>query len=260
MPSLFSRARTTSTKGNKDAGSPTKNAAANASSPGLAFDEFGRVVSRDGAGGSGRATKGSKGAGSHPVRPDSALADAGGAASTYLSGIPDGSFLPLQLDPPRYDFPDPDAQTRDQARAHERGQTQDYGYLSYKRHVVLAPEQCATLVDVLAEELSARGLTTPFLFSSMALGVSASGIRRLIEAYLDWCRAPTGASEARWREEARFAAPSELAMCLRWGLARVVRVYNGQEVRGLLEYRDYADWRDVEAGEHAPVHPVSPPR
>ncbi|KAI0281553.1 hypothetical protein BC826DRAFT_357491 [Russula brevipes] len=45
---------------------------------------------------------------------------------------------------------------------------------------------------------------------------------------------PAPNAERTWREEARFAAPSELAMCLRWGLARGLRVSGGNAVRGFI--------------------------
>jgi len=41
-------------------------------------------------------------------------------------------------------------------------------------------------------------------------------------------------AERTWQKEARSAAPAELAMYLRWGLARVLRVSGGNIVRGLF--------------------------
>jgi hypothetical protein len=76
---------------------------------------------------------------------------------------------------------------------------------------------------------------TPFLFSSLALDISLSRVRRLIQAFLLTCVSfPAPDVEYTWREEARFAAPPELAMCLRWGLARVLRVSGGNAVHGLI--------------------------
>ena len=118
----------------------------------------------------------------------------------------------------------------------------EHGYLAYKREVVLGVEEVSRLTEVICEELGARGgITTPFIFSSLALDVSMSGIRRLIDRFVD-------GNEQRWREEARFAGPHELGMVLRWGLARVVRVVGGQEVRGLLSWDHYQDWKDAEIG------------
>ena len=46
--------------------------------------------------------------------------------------------------------------------------TTDYGYLSYERHVVLGLDEVDRLVRIVTDELGTRGLTTPFLFSSLA--------------------------------------------------------------------------------------------
>jgi Domain of unknown function (DUF1708) len=53
-----------------------------------------------------------------------------------------------------------------------------------------------------------------------------------------------------------FAGPYELGMCLRWGLARVVRAIGGQDVRGLIAWDQYVQFRDSEAGSlsyHIPM-------
>ena len=93
---------------------------------------------------------------------------------------------------------------------------------SYHRRVVLGLEEFDRLDH--HEELVTRGLTTPFLFFSLALYITSSGFCRLIEAFVRTCVAfPALDAEHKWREEARFAAPPELAMCLRWGIARVLR-------------------------------------
>lgn len=51
-----------------------------------------------------------------------------------------------------------------------------------------------------------------------------------------------------FKEECQFANPQDLGMVLRWGLARVVRVMNGQEVRGLIGWDVYLEWRSAEQG------------
>jgi hypothetical protein len=68
-----------------------------------------------------------------------------------------------------------------------RHRDQEYGYLSYYHHVVLGLEEVHRLVHTVTEELGTRGLTTPFLFSSLALDVKFSGVRRLIQAFLRTC-------------------------------------------------------------------------
>ncbi|KIM44224.1 hypothetical protein M413DRAFT_17962 [Hebeloma cylindrosporum] len=165
------------------------------------------------------------------------------------SPFPDGDFLPLNLERPRID-----------ATAAEYLKEHDYGYLSYERHVVLGIEQVERLVEVISEELETRGgITTPFIFSTTALDISASSIKRIIRTFLNTCEPLSGQradeAEAKWREEARFAGPHELGMCLRWGLARVIRSVGGQDVRGLVSWEHYVDYRESEAAlGYPPTH------
>lgn len=239
MPSLFSRSRTNST--------PNKsNNAAGASPNGL--DEFGRVASRQGTRGVtlGVKSPNKKDRGKEEKEKDKRLRTLSTPkdrpeydSDDYLSQIPDGSFLPLNLDRPWYDNPN-----------EERPKQLDYGYLSFERHVVLGLEQVARLVDVVADELGTRGLTTPFIFSTAAMDISAPAIKRLITTFLQTCANPSSDDAERcWRDEARFSGPHELGTCLRWGLARVVRIVGGMEVRGLVSWDQYLDFRDSEAGQ-----------
>ena len=108
---------------------------------------------------------------------------------------------------------------------------QEYSYLSYFHHVVLGLDEVNCLVHTVTEELSTRGLTTAFLFSSHALDINSSRVRRLIQAFLCTCVSfPASDAECTWQEEARFAALPEVAMCLRSGLARVLHVSGGNAV------------------------------
>jgi hypothetical protein len=128
-----------------------------------------------------------------------------------------------------------------------REREQDYGYLSYQHHVVLGLDEVNRLVRTVTDELGTRGLTTPFLFSSLAIDINSARVRRLIQAFLHTCFPfPAPDAEFTWREEARFAAPPELAMCLRWGLARVMRVSGGNAVRGLISWDMYVEWSEAE--------------
>ncbi|KAG1745102.1 uncharacterized protein EDB91DRAFT_1220686 [Suillus paluster] len=221
MPSIFSRARTTSTPGKKQP-------SGNQDPP---YDEFGRVNSR----GSAKDVGGGRGTPT-PVKQKSRNRTLSTPETDPFAHIPDGSFLPLNLEPKVYE--------------HEQ-QEHDYGYLSYQRHVVLGLDEIARLVDVVASELGTRALTTPFIFSTLALDVSASSVKRLIKAFLETCTGGIDA-ERRWREEARLAGPHELGMCIRWGLARVVRVVGGQAVRGLITWDHYTEFRDSEAADNYP--------
>jgi len=220
MPSLFSRARTTSTSKQLQTANGT--------------DEFGRAPtplplrSKSSFTTPTKKDKKDKSARSRTIStPDPDIQE-------YFPEIPDGSFLPLSLNPSHFD-------------SREREITQDYGYLSYKRQVVLGLEDISRLVDVASQEICARGLTTPFIFSALALDVSASATMRLIEAFLQTCNSRHPSVDQKWREEAQFASPHELGMCLRWGLARAVRIVGGLEVRGLLNYESYIEWRDCES-------------
>jgi Meiotically up-regulated protein Msb1/Mug8 domain len=94
------------------------------------------------------------------------------------------------------------------------------------------------------------GLTTPLLFSNRAIEISPTRIKRLIDTFLRTCSNyfPGSASDIKWREEAQFSGPHELAMALRWGLARIVRISQGQETRGIISWETYLRWREDEGG------------
>ena len=101
---------------------------------------------------------------------------------------------------------------------------QEYGCLSYFHHIILGPNEVDCLVHTITKELGTCGLTTPFLFSSLSLNIDASGVRCLIQAFLHTCVLfPVLDAERIWHK-ARFASPTELAMCLRWGLAQVLHI------------------------------------
>ncbi|KAH9917724.1 uncharacterized protein B0H18DRAFT_1087011 [Fomitopsis serialis] len=231
MHSIFSRARTISTpKKSVDTTTP---------------DEFGRVNSR----GSARGLTASPAPGKKDKKDgkDKGRARTASAAEPDSPeyAVPDGTFLPLSLDPPRFEA------TADQP-AFEQQKGHDYGHLSYQRHVVLGLEEVARLVDVVGNELALRGLTTPFIFSALALDVSSNSVKRLIRAFVRTCSKASPEADHQWHEEARLAGPQELGMCLRWGLARVIRIMKGQEVRGVVSYENYLEWRDAELAHSYP--------
>ncbi|KAI8976357.1 hypothetical protein BD414DRAFT_423305 [Trametes punicea] len=233
MPSLFSRARTAST--------PTKKSTFDLS----VQDEFGRISSRGSARQAAQqnsvtAKKAGKKDGKGAAKGRSSTGD--DEQQEFIP--PDGSFHPLSLEKPLYENNDDPRQ--------EQQPSHDYGYLSYGRHVILGLEEVARLVDVVGEELGTRGLTTPFIFSTLALDVSATAVKRLIQTFLNTCTKPSSEADRQWREEARLAGPHELGMTLRWGLARVVRWVGGQQVRGLVSYDAYCEWRESEAALNYP--------
>ncbi|KAJ3774386.1 hypothetical protein FB446DRAFT_787002 [Lentinula raphanica] len=151
---------------------------------------------------------------------------------------PEERFLPLTLERPFWCT---------------EANDQDYGYLSFEKHVVLGLEQVNRLVDVVCEELVSRGgLDTPFIFSTLALDVNAGAVKRLVKAFLGTCVVLVGrekdVAEIKWRDEAKFANMHELGMCLRWGLARITRIIDEAEVRGLLSWEHYIQWAEQEQG------------
>ncbi|KDR72869.1 hypothetical protein GALMADRAFT_73169 [Galerina marginata CBS 339.88] len=236
MPSLFSRARTTSTTGKKNFFTSDENSGLGPS------DEFGRVSSRQSTRGGTLSPPSSKKDKKKDQKRSKTLPSGQDESEQLPESIfPDGAFLPLNLEKPRND-----------GGATEYLKEHDYGYLSYERHVVLGLEQVERLVEVISEELETRGgMTTPFIFSTTALDISSSAIKRLVQSFLNTCELISGQraqeAEAKWREEARFAGPHELGMCLRWGLARVIRSVGGQDVRGLVSWEQYVEFRDSEA-------------
>ncbi|KAJ3935670.1 MAG: hypothetical protein NXY57DRAFT_426655 [Lentinula lateritia] len=148
---------------------------------------------------------------------------------------PEERFLPLTLERPFW----------------SSDSDQDYGYLSFEKHVVLGLEQVNRLVDIACEELCSRGgLDTPFIFTTLALDINASAVKRLVKSFLGTCVVLVGrekdVAEKKWREEAKFANMHELGMCLRWGLARITRLINGVETRGMLSWEHYIQWAEQE--------------
>ncbi|KDN37847.1 hypothetical protein RSAG8_09901, partial [Rhizoctonia solani AG-8 WAC10335] len=127
-----------------------------------------------------------------------------------------------------------------------------YGYLHTEKDVILSLDDVQRLLSVLGEELT-RGLSTPLLFSTQALKLSAPRVKSLIRSFLGTCSEPISRqAEARFREEARFAGPHEVAMTIRWGLARIVRIVGGAETHGIMEFDAYRAWRVSEQAQRYP--------
>lgn len=108
------------------------------------------------------------------------------------------------------------------------------------------------------------GLVSPLIFSSMALNLSAHNVASLIHSYL---RSP----REFFSTETRLADPHDLAAVVKWGLARLGRVYpvpvssqeqsvgrKGEEEtifvhqRGFLEYDSYVPWAFYERSKEYP--------
>lgn len=226
MPSLFSRQRTTSTPNRKLVSTSSER-------PESGADEFGRVNigSRTSFAAGSTATPTKK---KQSKKHDTDLSDA--------PPLSEGGFLPYSPAPPQ----SPPTEGGPQLP------TQDYGHLSYQKDVILGLDEVHRLVQVVAAEIEARCLQTPFLFSTLAIDLSSNATRRLIESFLGTCAVPPGppqdVAEQKFAEDAKFAGPHELAMLLRWGLARILRLVEGQEMKGILNWEFYLRWREDEAG------------
>ncbi|KAG8989665.1 hypothetical protein FRB90_002136 [Tulasnella sp. 427] len=235
MVSLFGRSRTSSKNTTALPAGPSKSG----------YDEFGRGQ---------QPSSGEGGGGPWLAAPDEGKAGGGSRKrtlsapgpphqlSTYgdLPPVPQHqeAFVPLHIPPKK----ESDSQER------------EYGYLSAENEVILSLEDVHRLVRVVGDEILSRALTTPLLFSSQALDVSANRVRSLVRSFLGSCNrpsAPTG--DAKWREDARLAGPHELGMVLRWGLARLMRVVNGVYVRGMLEWDVYVQWKTDEEALRFPA-------
>ncbi|KAF5387584.1 hypothetical protein D9757_006610 [Collybiopsis confluens] len=104
-----------------------------------------------------------------------------------------------------------------------------YGHLSPYPTLILGLADLRHLVSLVTTHLD---IETPFVFNSDALDLNAGRVKRVIDQYvlsltpLNRRRDAAGgfASSFNFDEEARFAGSHELAMLLRWGMARVVRI------------------------------------
>ncbi|KAG9001059.1 hypothetical protein FRB94_007120 [Tulasnella sp. JGI-2019a] len=238
MPSIFSRTRPSSSK---SAGERQVNSFPIAG-PSNGYDEFGQPpgMNLSQSRGFSVTSKLPKEKAAGRIRT---LSTQGAAPVEHTDTPPAVSapaFLPLRIPPKR------------EVDVSER----DYGYICAESDVILALEDVERLVSVVGDEIISRALTTPLLFSSHALDVSANRVRSLVRSFLASCHrpsAPTG--DAKWREDARLAGSHELGMLLRWGLARVMREVDGREIRGILDWDVYVQWKlDEEAFQYPPTH------
>ncbi|KZS88475.1 hypothetical protein SISNIDRAFT_459696, partial [Sistotremastrum niveocremeum HHB9708] len=237
MPSLFSRQRTTSTPNRKLVSSSSPNHRDSGA------DEFGRVPA-------GSRTSLAAGTTGTPVKKNKSKKH-----DTEVSDAPplsEGGFLPYSPAP----TPAPTSPGEGQG---PQLPTQDYGHLSYQKDVILGLDEVHRLVQVVSGEIEGRCLQTPFLFSTLAIDLSSGATRRLIDSFLRTCGTAPGpateAAEAKFAEDAKFAGPHELAMLLRWGLARILRLVEGAEMKGILDWEMYLRWREDEAAsEYPPIY------
>ena len=115
---------------------------------------------------------------------------------------------------------------------------QDYGYLSYKRHVVHGIEEVNRLVRTITMSEAHVG-SLPLTFFSLALHISSSRscVRRLIQAFLHTCASfPVPDGEYTWHNEARFAR----ARAHYLGLVRVLHVSGLGQCRSFVKAAEKA--------------------
>nr|GAT57935.1 predicted protein [Mycena chlorophos] len=155
-----------------------------------------------------------------------------GAVGFLPTGIPRDLANPFSAPTPPGQPPQPPARTQ-------------YGLLSAARDTVLGLPEAARLTTTVCAALERTGVATPFVFSSLALDARKAGVVRLAHAFLTM-------HPDQFEEEARFSGAHELALCLRWGLSRVVRVEGGRELRGLLSWAWYERWKAEEAANSYP--------
>ena len=87
------------------------------------------------------------------------------------------------------------------------------------------------------------------------LDINSSGVHHLIQAFLRTCVLfPMPDAEHTWHEEAHFAAPTELAICLCWGLAHILCVSGGNAMQGLLSWDAYVEWSEAKLSKQIFCH------
>ncbi len=146
MPSIFTRARTTSTKNLPK--TPYDAEQAFGGGVGGAPDEFGRVHSRPPP----TPSKGDRKAKDDKRTRAQSTTDKGrrsaATTSAYSAAGGDASFDGMVLE---------DGYLPTQIVTSPEDKQQAYGYLSFESHVILGVEEVTKLVEVITEELGARG-------------------------------------------------------------------------------------------------------
>lgn len=143
-----------------------------------------------------------------------------------------------------------------------------YGYTTIGWDKQMDVPQVAELVLMCGEQIRMRGLTSPLIFSSMALDLSHHNVTSLIRSFLS---SPKGF----YSSETKFANPHDLAAVIKWSLARIGRVFpvpvpalemttsrkgdpqQEENVfihqRGFLEWDGYMVWATYEKNANYPV-------
>lgn len=143
-----------------------------------------------------------------------------------------------------------------------------YGYTTIGWDKQMDVPHVAELVLMCGEQIRMRGLTSPLIFSSMALDLSHHNVTSLIRSFL------TSPKEF-YSSETKFANPHDLAAVIKWSLSRLGRVFpvpvpslemsssrkgdSQQEEnvfihqRGFLEWDSYMVWATYEKNASYPI-------
>ncbi|PWN35766.1 uncharacterized protein FA14DRAFT_46690 [Meira miltonrushii] len=142
-----------------------------------------------------------------------------------------------------------------------------YGYTTIGWDKQMDVPHVAELVLMCGEQIRMRGLTSPLIFSSMALDLSHHNVTSLIRSFL------TSPKEF-YSSETKFANPHDLAAVIKWSLSRLGRVFpvpvpalemnsrkgdSQQEEnvfihqRGFLEWDSYVVWSTYEKNANYPI-------
>ncbi|KAJ6501376.1 hypothetical protein DFH09DRAFT_1441674 [Mycena vulgaris] len=114
--------------------------------------------------------------------------------------------------PPSASSPLPSRRSRTLRRGGSPPPRAAYGLLSPARDAVLALPDAARLVACACAEFEPTGVTTPFVFSALALDVRRAAVARLVHAPLATLAEGAGSrEEGRWAEEARFAGAHDVS-------------------------------------------------
>ncbi|CAO1638591.1 unnamed protein product [Sympodiomycopsis kandeliae] len=144
-----------------------------------------------------------------------------------------------------------------------------YGYTHEGWDIEVTQAVATKVVEICGQQIKARGLDSPLIFSSMALDLSASGVNSLIRSFAASDHHHLASSA--FAEEAKYANTHNLAAMIKWTLARLGRFYavpvpsqalskKGEvreevaivQQRGWLEFEPYSAWREQERAANYP--------
>ncbi|KNZ61524.1 uncharacterized protein VP01_1389g5 [Puccinia sorghi] len=121
-----------------------------------------------------------------------------------------------------------------------------YGYIGLHTEIELDLPTTARAVNLVAQELKARALETPLLFSTHALDISTEGTHSLIRRFVH--------NQHEFPQDLVIHGPENLAAFLKWLLSRYV---NGRGTHGIIAWEQYASWRESEKGIQSSIPPFT---